>query len=207
MACFQRGMSLIAPFQLWGPVDIVETCGSCDSRGKPEPYWRPLEFGDGVGFVCHGLSCTSTAAVGNASPEILEGFKSLNNTINSLVAQVASMRSSMDKMEKQLAGKSIPTISTTQTQGPTRHTPQRTITPRPQTPRPSTPIPTQQAQGPPPPPPANLNSKPKGAPGRPELYEDQAANAFIADLTGSKLVPRKSYQSSQQPNPFMGQST
>ena len=59
----------------------------------------------------------------NASPEILEGIKSLTNTVSSLAAQVASMCSSMDKMEKQLAGKSIPTITTgpiitTQTQGP-----------------------------------------------------------------------------------------
>ena len=142
----------------------------------------------------HPQTAVSHTCNANASPEILEGIKSMNNTISSLAAQVASMRSSMVKMEKQLAGKSIPTIlipttSATQTQGPTQHTPQRTITPRPQTPRPSTPIPTQQAQGqqaqvpPQVPPQINPNAKPKGAPGRPELYEDQAANAFIADLS------------------------
>ena len=98
----------------------------------------------------------------------------------------------MDKMEKQLAGKSVPTIATgpaiiTQTQGPIRHTPQRTITPRPLTPRPSTPIQTHPTQAPfsaqDPPPQINYNNKPKGAPGRPELYEDQAPNAFIAELS------------------------
>ena len=130
----------------------------------------------------HPQTVVSHTCNANTSPEILEGFKSLNNTIGSLVAQVASMRSSMDKMEKQLAGKSTPTISTTQNQSPIQHIPQRTITPRPQTPRPSTPIPTQ-PQGPPPPPQINHNTKPKGAPGRPELYEDQAPNAFIADLS------------------------
>ena len=132
----------------------------------------------------HPQTVVSHTCNANASPEILEGMKSMANTINSLAAQVASMRSSMDKMEKQLAGKSIPTLSTTSNitaaQGPPRQTPQRTITPRPQTPRPSTPTPTHQAQGPPP---VNFNSKPKGAPGRPELYEDQGPNAFIADLS------------------------
>ena len=98
------------------------------------------------------------------------------------------MRSSMDKMEKQLSGKSIPTISTTQTQGPIRQTPQRSITPRPTTPRPITPIQSFLAQDPSPftqgpPPQINPNTKPKGAPGRPELYEDQVPNAFIADLS------------------------
>ena len=125
----------------------------------------------------------------NASPEILEGIKSLTNTVSSLAAQVASMRSSMDKMEKQLAGKSIPVITTgptitTQTQGPVW--PQRPITPRPSTPRPPTPIQTHSTQGPiaqQTPPQLDPNTKPKGAPGRPELYEDQASNAFIAELS------------------------
>ena len=134
----------------------------------------------------HPQTVVSHTCNANASPEILEGIKSMANTINSLAAQVASMRSSMDKMEKQLSGKSVPTISTitnsTPIQGPTRPTPQRTITPRLQTPRPSTPIPTHQAQGPPPQE-TNPNNKPKGAPGRPELYEDQAPNAFIAELS------------------------
>ena len=90
----------------------------------------------------------------------------------------------MDKMEKQLSGKTIPTITTTQTPAPIRHTPQRAITPRPQTPRPTTPVQTQMTQLPQHlPPPVNLNSRPKGAPGRPELYEDQAVNAFITDLS------------------------
>ena len=138
----------------------------------------------------HPQTVISHTCNANASPEILEGIKSLTNTVSSLAAQVASMRSSMDKMEKQLAGKSIPTITTgptiaTQSQGPAR--PQRTITPRPPTPRPPTPIQTHPTQGPSlaqgPPPPINPNSKPKGAPGRPELYEDQAPNAFIAELS------------------------
>ena len=137
--------------------------------------------------LLHPQTVVSHTCNANASPEILEGFKSLTNTINSLAAQVASMRSSMDKMEKQLAGKLIPTISTTQTQGQIRHTPQRTITPRPSTPRPTTPVQTLPAQNPSsaqsPPPQTNPNGKPKGAPGRPELYEDQAANAFIAELS------------------------
>ena len=138
----------------------------------------------------HPQTVISHTCNANASPEILEGIKTLTNTVSSLAAQVTSMRSSMDKMEKQLAGKSIPTITTgpvitTQNQGPAR--PQRTITPRPPTPRPSTPIQTHSSQGPiltqQPPPQINPNTKPKGAPGRPELYEDQAPNAFIAELS------------------------
>ena len=137
----------------------------------------------------HPQTVISHTCNANASPEILEGIKSLTNTVSSLTAQVASMRSSMEKMEKQLAGKSVPTITTaptitTQAQGPTRHIPQRTITPRPLTPRPSTPIQMHPAQGSTQQPPLiNPNIKPKGAPGRPELYEDQAPNAFIAELS------------------------
>ena len=127
----------------------------------------------------HPQTVISHTCNANASPEILEGIKSMANTINSLAAQVASMQSSMDKMEKQLSGKSIPTITTTQTQFPVQHVPQRTITPRPPTLRPTTPIQPQRTQ----PPQVNQNTKPKGAPGRPELYEDQAANTFIADLS------------------------
>ena len=142
-----------------------------DPTTQPIPSFASLHPQTVVSHTCNA----------NAFPEILEGFKSMANTINSLAAQVASMRSSMDKMEKELLGKSIPIITSIQTQTPTHYTPQRTITPRPPTPRPTTPIPIQQQKTQPPQ--VNLNNKPKGAPGRPELYEDQAANAFITDLS------------------------
>ena len=137
----------------------------------------------------HPQTVVSHTCNANASPEILEGIKSLTNTVSSLAAQVASMRSSMDKMEKQLAGKTIPIITAAptiaaQSQGPSR--PQRSITPRPPTPRPPTPIQTLPAPGPTVQQASsqhNPNAKPKGAPGRPELYEDQAPNAFIAELS------------------------
>ena len=156
------------------------------SSSRPKSSIQPTSSSSSL----HPQTVITHTCNANASPEILEGIKSLTNTVSSLAAQVASMRSSMDKMEKQLAGKSIPTITTnpsvpTQIQGPIQ--PQRSITPRPPTPRPPTPIQTFATQNPiftqQPPPQPNLNTKPKGAPGRPELYEDQAPNAFIAELS------------------------
>ena len=81
-----------------------------------------------------------------ASPEIMEGIKTMTNTISSMASQMATMQSTISKMEKQLSGKSIQTITPPMTQQPSQPPQQpahtfipRTPTPRVQTPRPKTP--------------------------------------------------------------------
>ena len=53
-----------------------------------------------------------------ASPEIMEGIKTMTNTINSMASQMATMQSTISKMEKQLSGKNIQTITPPMTQQP-----------------------------------------------------------------------------------------
>ena len=78
-----------------------------------------------------------------ASPEIMEGIKTMTNTINSMASQMATMQTTISKMEKQLSGKNIQTITPPMTQQPSQQVSQtftpRAPTPRAQTPRPQTP--------------------------------------------------------------------
>ena len=124
-----------------------------------------------------------------ASPEIMEGIKSMTNTINSMASQMATMQSTISKMEKQLSGKNFQTITPPMTQQQSQPPPQqpahtfvpRTPTPRVQTPRPQTPRPPTPVQNPPP---SNTNSKSNNKrKGRSELYTDQFGNACNADLS------------------------
>ena len=147
----------------------------------PIPSYASLHPQTTIQHVCNG----------NSSPEILEGLKTMSNTIASLMSQIANMQSAMTKMEKQLNGKNVPTISTSHT--PAHQTPpttQRVPTPRVSTPRPPTPrVPTPRPQTPSPPNQQQQaaqvpnNAKPKGAKGRPKLYVDQSVNAFGVELS------------------------
>ena len=121
-----------------------------------------------------------------ASPEIMEGIKTMSNTINSMASQMATMQSTISKMEKQLSGKNTQTITPPMTQQPSQQPsqpPQNTFipripTPRTQTPRVPTPNPFQNQT-----PPTPMNAKPNRRKGRAELYEDQFGNACNADLS------------------------
>ena len=123
-----------------------------------------------------------------ASPEIMDGIKTMTNTINSMASQMATMQSTISKMEKQLSGKNIQTITPPMTQQAPQPPQQpahtfvpRTPTPRVQTPRPQTPSPPTLVQGPPP---VNNGKKPDNRrKGKAELYTDQFGNACNADLS------------------------
>ena len=93
-----------------------------------------------------------------ASPEIMEGIKTMTNTINSMASQMATMQSTISKMEKQLSGKNVQTITSPMTQQQVQNTSvPRVPTPRIQTPRPPTPNPIHNQ-----PPPIQTNTKLSG---------------------------------------------
>ena len=123
-----------------------------------------------------------------ASLEIMEGIKSMTNTISSMASQMATMQATISKMEKQLSGKNIQTITPPMTQQLSQPPQQpshtfipRTPTPRAQTPRPQTPIPLTPVQNPSSTITNNkTNTKRKG---RSELYVDQFGNTCNADLS------------------------
>ena len=122
-----------------------------------------------------------------ASPEIMEDIKAMTNTISSMASQMATMQSTISKMEKQLSGKNIQTITPPMTQQqsqppqqPTHTFVPRTPTPRVQTPRPQTPTPPIPVQNPP----IDTSKKPDNRrKGKSELYTNQFGNACNADLS------------------------
>ena len=123
-----------------------------------------------------------------ASPEIMDGIKAMTNTINSMASQMATMQSTISKMEKQLSGKNFPTITPPMTQQTSPSPPQqpshnftpRVPTPRVQTPRPQTPKPSTPAQIP------SLNN----SGGKPDNRRKGKAGLYTDNLTALDSVSR-----------------